>query len=533
MPGGKLGLVSRARRATAAVLAVVLAASLLAACAAGSPSTARTVKVAAGLTVTFPDAAPGTRLPRVTSTPEPGLTGALSKPVHLDGHRYRGAIAVLAIPRHLEASGPLRRAGAVLSFRVNPDQVLNGSVPFLASLDTATGNWIPVASSYDPATGVVSARVTHFSVWAPLHWVKSAIAAVLKGALVSLFGLGGLGSAPSCSGQPVTVTDTRPDDGVGACAQASGDQVVAKIVNQRPYPVDLLYPPIARVQVPPADPFSQLGEDMNNFSSAYHDRVLLPGGAEADATLAIPAGQRAEFATEVDTEAYLLGIVGTGVQVLAKIEGLLGVKVAQDLLDALGQAKCLQDAVQTAQTLSLTPTTAENIGSTAFDCLAAVAKGLSDALLTLATLAASLIVELVAGIWGAIDSATGAANHELFLQRAALTPACSAGALFQAAVAGQHFNPSPSGYPPGAGPGPGAYDPHCYGGWAIAGISHPNVGLTDGEVLFRAIDGTWTYVAGVGGVAADCELEQLSVPASVAQVLIPPSQSAPASYCDQ
>ncbi len=80
------------------MLAVALAASALAACTAASPSPARAVRVAAGVTVTFPDTRPGTRLPRITSTPETGLTGALSKPVRVDGHRYRGAIAVLETP---------------------------------------------------------------------------------------------------------------------------------------------------------------------------------------------------------------------------------------------------------------------------------------------------------------------------------------------------------------------------------------------------------------------------------------------------
>jgi len=483
--------------------------------------------------VTFTDAGPGIRLPRVTSKPRPGLTAALSGPVNLGGYNYPSDIAVLATPRHLEASGPLPRGGVVLSFRVDPETVRAGSSPFLASLDAATRTWVPVRSSYDAATGVVSARVTHFSIWAPFDWVKSAIAAMLKGAIVSLFGTGGLGSAPSCSGQPVTLTDTRPQDGIAACAQASGDQVMAKIVNQRPYPVDLLYPPTARVQVPPASLFSRLGEDINNFDSAYHRRVLMLAGAEADATLAMPGRQPAEFTTEVDSEAYLLGVLETGVQVLLKVDVLGGSQTAKNLLDTLGQSQCLQDAAQTSQSPTLTLAIAESIGSTAFDCLAALAKGISDALFTVATLAASLIVELVAGIWGAIDSVTGGATHHLYLERTAVTPACSAGALFQAAVAGQHFNPSPRGYPHGAGPGPGAYDQHCYDGWAIALISHPDVGLTDGGVLFRAVSGTWVYAAGTGGVPADCELERAGVPASVARVLIPPSESQPGSYCSQ
>jgi pimeloyl-ACP methyl ester carboxylesterase len=117
--------------------------------------------------------------------------------------------------------------------------------------------------------------------------------------------------------------------------------------------------------------------------------------------------------------------------------------------------------------------------------------------------------------------------------RSNLTPACSAVTLFTAAVAGQHFSTNPRLYPNYPGQGPGAYEPVCKGRWAIALVSHPNVGTTDGGVLFRAVGERWIYAAGIGGVPADCILEQNGVPPSVAKALIRPSQSQPASYCGQ
>jgi pimeloyl-ACP methyl ester carboxylesterase len=117
--------------------------------------------------------------------------------------------------------------------------------------------------------------------------------------------------------------------------------------------------------------------------------------------------------------------------------------------------------------------------------------------------------------------------------RAGLAPPCSAAALFAAAVAGQHFSTDPGLYPDAPGQGPGAYNPVCDGAWAIAVVSHPNVGTTDGGILFRATGGRWVYAAGIGGVPADCILEHAGVPPSVATVLIPTSQSEPASYCNQ
>jgi hypothetical protein len=368
--------------------------------------------VAPGVTVQLPASSV-----RVTSTAEPQAAASLAKRVRVGGRSLPGAIAVLAVPRHLHASGPLPPGGVVLSFRVNPRLVSAGTTPFLASLDTATGRWVPVASRYDPETGEVSARVTHFSIWAPLDWVRARIAALFKGALLALFGVSGTGAAPSCAGAAIAVTDSRPDEGIGACAQADGPtQAVAKIVDQRPYPVDLLYPVGAQVDVPSADPFAQLGEDLNNLASNWHDRVLLTGGSEADTTVALPAGQRTGFVTQSDGEALLLGILGTAIRMLAKMGGGLAITTAGQLIDALDQAGCLRDVTDTAETTDLSLATAENIGSAAFDCLSLAAKGISDVIFTVASIAASLAVELVASVWGAIDNATGNAYHVLTLQ---------------------------------------------------------------------------------------------------------------------
>lgn len=405
------------------LLAVALVAAALTGCSGASqPSrTARTVQVTRGVTVTFPKVPSGARLPKITAHPAPDTTAALAKPVRVAGHRFPSALTVLAPAQHLAAFGPLPAGGVILSFHLDPRRVPAGTIPFLASLDTATGRWVPVASSYNRATGVVSARVTHFSLWAPLGWLKSVIASALKGALVSLFGLAGIGAAPSCGGQPVTVTDSRPNGGVGACAEANGNgQTLAKIVDQRPYPIDVLYPPSAQVDVPSTDAFAQFGETITNLVSNWHDRVLLPGGGEADATIAIPAGRQAQFATEADTEAYLFGILGTGVRVLAEIGGGLQLHIVKALLDALDKTTCLRDEVQAAQTATLSLATAENIGSVGFECIASAAKGIGGAIFTLATLAGSLITELVSGIWAAIDTAVGNADHLLTVQ--ALAP---------------------------------------------------------------------------------------------------------------
>lgn len=400
-------------------LVAALAATTVTSCSGSAVSASRQtsiVSVAPGVTVQLP-----AKSITISAKAQPRAAVSLTKPVHVDGRDLPSAILVLAPAQHLSASGPLPTGGVVLGFRINPRKVSAGTTPFLASLDTVTGKWIPVASHYNSATGEVSARVTHFSIWAPLDWVKPRIAALFKGALLSLFGLAGTGTAPSCSGTGIVITDSKPHEGVGACAQAAGAaQAVAKIVNERPYPIDVLYPVGAHVDIPSADPFAQLGEDINNLVSNWHDRVLLPGGGEADSTVSLLVGQQTGFVTESDGEALLLGILGTAIRMLVKISLGVAVTTPKTLIALLDKATCLREAADTSRTVSLSLGTAESIGSAAFDCLSAVAKGVSDTVFTVASIAAALAVELVSSIWGAIDNVQGDAYHELIVQRPAM-----------------------------------------------------------------------------------------------------------------
>ena len=63
------------------------------------------------------------------------------------------------------------------------------------------------------------------------------------------------------------------------------------------------------------------------------------------------------------------------------------------------------------------------------------------------------------------------------------------------------------------GNNPGAYGAICDEGWAVADISRPNVGTTDGITVFKtAADGTWVEVGDIGYALAECTLESAGVP---------------------
>jgi hypothetical protein len=430
----------RTLRALPSVLAVALVATAASGCsnrAAPAPGGAAVVTVAPGVSVQAPASV------RITSSPEPAAARSLQRSVRIGARQLPGALAVLATPRRLITPSALPAGGVVLSFQVSPQRVAAGTQPFLASLDPATGTWVPVASSYDAATGVVSARIMHFSVWAPFDWVRARIAALFKGALMSLFGLAGFGTAPACAGQAVAVTDSKPAGGVAACAAvATGDDVAARIVDQRPYAIDVLYPPGARVSVPTADPFAQLGADLTNVVSSWHDRALLTGGGQADATVSLPPGDRAEFATEYDGEALLFGVLGTAIRMLVQLTAGVAADTARELIAELDGLSCLTATADTSDRTSLSVSAAEQIGSAAFSCLALAAKGVGAVVFTVASIAASLAVELVSDVWSAIDTVIGDANHLLVLTRAAIIvriaedqfPYNSAGAYRPAAV---------------------------------------------------------------------------------------------------
>jgi hypothetical protein len=145
-------------------------------------------------------------------------------------------------------------------------------------------------------------------------------------------------------------------------------------------------------------------------------------------------------------------------------------------------------------------------------------------------MAAAIVAVIVSGCSTAPQQV--ARKNDSSAPRSSLPP-CKSSLLFAAAESAQHFSTDRSKYPPQPGQGPGAYDPVCHNGWAIAFVSHPVVGTTDGGVLFRAENGRWAFVAEVGGVPADCILVKLGVSVSIAKALWPPAQSAGAKYCTQ
>jgi len=100
--------------------------------------------------------------------------------------------------------------------------------------------------------------------------------------------------------------------------------------------------------------------------------------------------------------------------------------------------------------------------------------------------------------------------------RTAASAPCKDSLLFKAAQQHEGFSTS-HGYSHISPPG--ATEAICDAGWAVAAISRPTVGTTDGYTLFRSEAAPWREVGQLGGSVATCQLKQYHVPNRVALVL--------------
>jgi hypothetical protein len=360
-------------------------------------------------------------------------------------------MSVLAPTVKISVEASALGSGTRVGFHVPHATVADGATPFLIMENPEVGSWKAVPSQFDSSLELVSATwapsassaasgtatsqhqspqgvkvlaATWVSaIWTVVAWGSSAVTAALKGVLAQVFSQSPLGAAaPSC-GQPargaevVTVTDDHPGGGIAACAQAAGSGLVlAKVVNQRSYPVDLRYPAGATVNVDMTDPFTELGGILNRVASGWANTALIPSGGEADATVPLTSPHSAQMLTQMDTEAYLVGILGSGLQVMADMGGVFGWS-SSSILTALGGASCLRGLVRSAEAITtLSASTAEQLASVGFQCLTTAASSSAIAVAAgLLSLVASLATSLVGGIWIVIDTITNNDVHTLTL----------------------------------------------------------------------------------------------------------------------
>jgi hypothetical protein len=520
------------RRILVGGVACILASSLLAGCA---NSSAHSDNLGHGVSIGVPTGS-ASFTPR--ATPVPNVEASFLSNISLSDTAVGPSPFVsLATPVRLTSGGPFPKGGVDLSFRVGPKSVPVGMKPFLASYDATNDSWDPVSSTYDSSTGTVQAHVTHFSIWGVFSFVGSVLKTLAQDAFTSVFGsIKVTDPAPTCGDSTGLTASSAPPDGIlEVCAQnGSGTSATLKVKSYLSFPVDVVPPSGTQISViPTGDLFAQIGGYLNKVGTGQPTRTLIAAGSEADLTFPVAAGSSVRVASDLDTIAYLAGIIDSGISVLTAMEKRLGANPSATL-NSIAQGKCAAEASNVANATSPVSVAAlTGLTQLAFDCASIVAElgitgvvqgiistvaGLVENVLQTGFLAAMIIV-------GGVSGTTSTITVSRSTPPAVVTPVaspCDASLLFQAAVAKEGFDPNDPSYAEMAptGGGAAATDPTCDAGWAVAAVSRPNVGDTDGFTLFQSdSSGAWVEVGMLGGSVAQCNLETSGVPADIALAL--------------
>jgi hypothetical protein len=341
---------TRVRRTLGVVVAIAMFGATLSAC--GSRSGPSSVTVGHGVTVVVPAGANFT--PRATASPQ--TVWSLLAPVELS-HPKNGPspFASLVTPVHLRWTGTFPKSGVELHFHVKVSKVPVGVTPFVATYDPATKIWHPVASTYDATTGVVSAHADHFSIWGVFDVAKTAMTALVKDIVSSLFGSIKVNvPAPNCADSIGLTAVASPADGIlDVCAQNNGDtSVTLKIRSHLAFPVDVIPPAGTVISVNPAGGiFEQIGGYLNKAGTGQSTRTLVAAGSEADLTFPLTTNHYVVVRSDLDTEAYLASIIDSGVSLLTVMSARLGGN-PKAVLGAIAQGAC---AALVAQIVKSTP----------------------------------------------------------------------------------------------------------------------------------------------------------------------------------
>ncbi len=520
-----------------------MAATVISSCS--SPATGvRTYKVSDSTTISI------SASEHSTVTAAPAKVG-IARSVQTSAGPVSNPLQLLDTPERITVTGPLGVMGATISVTVSAAQS-PGTTPFLATYNPADDGWTAVASNYDPTSHTVSAHLARpaltadasgphemldgweaggsvettgllSSIWGVLRFVKSGLEAVVKAAVDSIFSVVKLtGKAPTCNGADVEVTVSPNDGTLQFCGQDDGSTAVTlKVVSTLAFPTDLDAGSSPIALVPPDDVFGDIDQALLSASNGRLVGKVIPGGSEADVTLPLPAGQKSSVTTSLDTVSYLTGIIYSAIQVLTVIESDVGSAATKSNLAAIGRGTCAAQIAAALPTVSLTAEALKSLATLGFTCAEAVVDlGAPGVVAAVAGAVAAVFEDIVQTGFLTLESIVGwktGGVHVLTVSRTA-TASCQAPLLFQAAVAKEHFNPDDPSYAGfGAnGNDPGAYDVTCDDGWAVALISRPNVGTTDGFTVFTVQGGAWVEFGQMGGSDAACQMVELGVPESIA-----------------
>jgi hypothetical protein len=179
---------------------------------------------------------------------------------------------------------------------------------WIAFYDTTTQTWTPVRSTYNSATGTVSAEVDHLSWWAPWTWDWQGAALRLR-QLLSGFGSGRAPGVTCPTMAQVTVTSDGGQDPplIGCAAPRNRDSLTVSLTNNRGLSVVVTNVPSGAVQGQPSyDGFGAWLDTRNNVAEALGGTVIPPSQT---LTYTMPLnGPRAVFIAAPSVKSYALDL---------------------------------------------------------------------------------------------------------------------------------------------------------------------------------------------------------------------------------
>jgi hypothetical protein len=373
----------------------------------------------------------------------PGMSVVLPKGMDAASYKLAARPASLATLRSLKGSAikPLAKPLDFTSAKPIPQGTkLQAQLPrgiktpvFEAAYDAVKNQWVADPTTYDPATGIATARVAHFSPRDWFTWVKDRIVALLQGALQHVYGVLAREplKEPSCgSRHGVEMFETNVNGAILSCHDATVQEapqpgkpgtadVGVRLVNARGYPIDVIVPADASVSTSDAGSLPQLaGAAITDLvaTDPGTKRVLLSGNASARIILHdVPAPfTSVKIATQVDGQAFLMSVAVTGVEELAELTKIKDIpRLTRNLIEAIKTAKPVGQALIDMKGADLSPETMKKLGGLALEILSKTYENFGPlAAAGIISLIISLGDELVQGLWGFVDSAMGNSYHK-------------------------------------------------------------------------------------------------------------------------
>jgi hypothetical protein len=427
----------------------------------------------------------------------------------------RGGLTVLSKTFALSPSGPLPSPTTItLPLRSIPPV---GETVVVATRETNADAWTYMAATLSINRRSIRFITTHFSTFNVLGFLSSHLVSIFKSDFLD-----------QIDGNPTTTVATptcpNPTEAVTAgystkvvahtdtllyCLGEAGSDAELTVANTRHFPLEVVYPHLAVINHPPTD-YASLAS-LSHFASG-NISIVAPGAKATFGARLLP-GHAGGVETEMDGYGQSLYALQTGVNTLLEIlnrfgvgGGPVAVTVASTLL---GDVACL-DSIDHGPAAMLTSCFSPKEIAQAF--------GDKAVFLIPIMVAGPLVSFFESEFQALIDQFNHDDQQDIEVDRADSIVSCTARFLFQAAIAKEHFSPDDPGYQSFGAQGPGAYGTTCYNGWAIALISRPSVGTTDGTTVFRVEGNRWVEVAETGYGAA-CALVEGGVPKAIALVL--------------